>query len=136
MNNAGMSDAEKIVSDKLAEEGATAAGWAQSFVGQLGSRLKNAGAKLQEASVPSTSSSPKTSFPKTSSPKTSFPKTSAAEPERPATDRAEESLDRAGERIGLFAATLSHRVRRSAALVREEAEDVLAEAQSLRRKDG
>ena len=125
MNNAEMSDAEKVVSDKLAEEGAAAAGWAQSFASQLGSRLKNAGAKLQEAVAPSTASSPKSSS----------LQGSAAGTERPATDRAEESLDRAGEQIGLFAATLSHRVRRSAALVCEEAEDVLAEAQSLRHKD-
>lgn len=116
-----MSDAEKTVSDKIAEEGAAAAGWAQSFASQIGSRWKKASAKLQEASAPVASS------------KTASSKTASAE--RPATDRAEESLDRAGEQIGLFAATLSHRVRRSVALAREEAEDVLAEAQSLRQKD-
>ena len=66
----------------------------------------------------------------------SLKKSNATPSERPVTERAEASLDRAGERIGLFAASLSHQVRRSAALVREEAEDVLAEAQSLRRKDG
>ena len=53
---------------------------------------------------------------------------------RPATERAEETLDQVGERLGVFAATLSHRLRKAAALAREEAEDILAEAQSLRGK--
>ena len=118
MNNAGisgseLSDAEKIVSDvseKIGEESGTAAGWAQSVVSRLSSRLKKTGAHLQE-------------------------QTERPALERPATDRAEESLDRAGEQIGLFAAAVGHRVRRSVALAREEAEDVLAEAQSLRYKD-
>ena len=117
----GMSDAEKIASDKITEETAAAAGWAQSFVSQMGSRVKKTAEKLQAASVPASPSSTASS--------------SLTESERPATDRAEASLDRAGEQIGLFAAALSQRVRRSAALVREEAEDVLAEAQSLRQKD-
>lgn len=121
MNNTGtdtarMSDAEQVVSEKIAEESAAAAGWAQSFVSQMGSRLQKTGAKLQKASLPLTTSA-------------------VAETERPATERAEESLNRAGEQLGLFAATFSHRVRRSVALAREEAEDVLAEAQSLRRQD-
>ncbi len=54
---------------------------------------------------------------------------------QPATDRAEAALDQAGERLGVFAAAVSHRVRKAAALVREEAEDIVAEAQSLRRQD-
>lgn len=54
---------------------------------------------------------------------------------RPATERAEETLDKAGERLGVFAAAMSHRVRKAAALAREEAEDIWAEAQSLRQKD-
>ena len=115
MSNAGMSDAEQTVSEKIREETTAAAGWAQSAARQLGDRLKKTGAKLQQASSQEASS--------------------AAEPDRPATERAEASLDRAGEQIGLFAANFSHRVRRTVALVREEAEDVLAEAQSLRRKN-
>ena len=54
--------------------------------------------------------------------------------ETPALARAEETMDRLGERLGVFAANLSHRLRKAAALAREEAEDVLAEAQSLRGK--
>lgn len=115
MNNAEISEAEQAVSDKIAAERASAGVWMQSFVGRIGSRLKTAGAKLQDAA--------------------SAPASSPAPPERAVTERAEASLDRAGERIGLFAASFSHQVRRSAALVREEAEDVLAEAQSLRRQD-
>ncbi|MBA3416892.1 MAG: hypothetical protein H0U10_16860 [Chloroflexia bacterium] len=58
--------------------------------------------------------------------------------ERPnpaATERAEEMLDRAGERVGRFASLLSLRLRQTAALAREEAEDMWAEAQSMRRRD-
>ena len=54
---------------------------------------------------------------------------------RPATERAEETLDQVGERLGVFAAAVGHRLRKAAALAREEAEDILAEAQSIRRPD-
>ncbi|CAA9587019.1 MAG: hypothetical protein AVDCRST_MAG19-5007 [uncultured Thermomicrobiales bacterium] len=56
-------------------------------------------------------------------------------PDSAATERAEEMLDRAGERVGRFASLLGQRVRRAAALAREEAEDMWAEAQSMRRQD-
>lgn len=49
-----------------------------------------------------------------------------------AIERAEVVLDQAGQRLGELAVTASQRVRRWAALAREEAEDVWAEAQSLR----
>lgn len=125
MNNTGadttrISDAEQTVSEKIAEEGAAAAGWAQSFAAQLSDKLKETGAKLQQVSLPAAASSRKAA--------------SAAEAERPAAERAEEFLDRAGEQIGLFAAAFSHQVRKSVALTREEAEDILAEAQSLQHK--
>ncbi len=115
MSSTGMSDAEQAVSEKITEESAAAVGWAQSLARQLGDRVKKTGAELQKDFAPAASS--------------------GTEPEQPAAERAEKALDRAGEQIGLFAAALSHRARRSAALAREEAEDVLAEAQSLRRKD-
>ena len=56
------------------------------------------------------------------------------ESETPALARAEETMDRLGERLGVFAANLSHRLRKAAALAREEAEDVWAEAQDVRSK--
>ncbi len=56
-------------------------------------------------------------------------------PDPAATERAEEMLDRAGERVGRFASLLGLRVRRAAALAREEAEDLWAEAQSMRRQN-
>ena len=58
-----------------------------------------------------------------------------ARPAPAATERAEEMLDRAGEQVGRFAALLGLRARQAAALAREEAEDVWAEAQSMRRRD-
>ena len=53
-------------------------------------------------------------------------------PSRAATERAEEMVDRMGEQVGHFASLLGLRVRRMAALAREEAEDMWAEAQSIR----
>ena len=55
--------------------------------------------------------------------------------DRPATERAEELADRMGQRFGLVAAHVGLRLRRMAALAGEEAEDVWAEAQSIRRRD-
>lgn len=46
--------------------------------------------------------------------------------------RAEEIVDRVGERIGYFASVAGRRIRWAAARAREEAEDILAEAQHLR----
>ena len=91
---------------------------AQSLLSHFGSRVQSAGAKIQDAA-------------------THLPESSAAAVSEaaPATERAEQTLDRAGEQIGVFAVSLSHRLRKAVALVREEAEDMLAEAQSLRRKE-
>ena len=52
---------------------------------------------------------------------------------RPAEARAEELLDRMGQRLGQLASLVALRLLKAAALVREEAEDVWAEAQSIRR---
>ena len=116
MNEAELSEAEKIVSEGTA----ATAGWTQSLLSRVAGGLKKSSTALQEASQPAAPSVQE--------------QASAAPPERPATDRAEETLDQAGEKIGIFAAEFSHRVRKSVALVREEAEDVFAEAQSLRHK--
>jgi hypothetical protein len=51
---------------------------------------------------------------------------------RPATERAEELLDALGARLGRFVASARPRVQMLAALAREEAEDIWAEAQHLR----
>ena len=115
MNEAEISETEKAVSDKMAAGGAAVGGWTQSLLNRVGSSLKKSGAKLQDV--------------------VSDPAAPPVQTGQPVTERAEATLDQAGERIGLFAASFSHQVRRSAALVREEAEDILAEAQSLRRKD-
>ena len=52
---------------------------------------------------------------------------------RPATERAEELVDRVGESVGHLASLAGWRMLKAAAFVREEAEDVWAEAQSVRR---
>ncbi len=51
---------------------------------------------------------------------------------RAATARAEELVDRVGESVGHLASLAGWRILRAAAFVREEAEDVWAEAQSVR----
>ena len=64
--------------------------------------------------------------------------TSEVQDERPgqvATERAEELVDRMGEQVGRFASLLGLHVRRMAALAREEADDMWAEAQSIRRRE-
>jgi hypothetical protein len=48
--------------------------------------------------------------------------------------RAEELVDRIGVRVGEITASLGHQLLRLGARVREEAEDIWAEAQSLRRR--
>ncbi len=55
---------------------------------------------------------------------------------RPATERAEAVVDLLGERIGAFAFIAGFQIRRLAARAREEAEDLWAEAQSVRRARG
>jgi len=60
--------------------------------------------------------------------------TAATIEQRPATARAEDAIDQAGERVGQFAALLGHRLQVLAARARE-AEDIWAEAQSLRHAD-
>ena len=55
-------------------------------------------------------------------------------PRRPATERAEELLTRAGQTAGIFASLVGRRVARVAAFAREEVEDMWAEAQSIRQQ--
>lgn len=55
--------------------------------------------------------------------------------QRPATERAAETVDLAGERIGRLAADLGHRLQVVVARAREEVDDIVAEAQSRRRRD-
>jgi len=52
---------------------------------------------------------------------------------RPAMERAEELADRLGEQIGHYASVVGYNVLRFFARAREEAEDIWAEAQSIRR---
>jgi len=61
--------------------------------------------------------------------------TAASIEQRPATARAEDAIDQAGERVGQFAALLGRRLQVLAARAREEAEDIWAEAQSMRHAD-
>lgn len=55
-------------------------------------------------------------------------------PRRPATERADELLSRAGQTAGIFASLVGMRVARVAAFAREEVEDMWAEARSIRQQ--
>ena len=50
-------------------------------------------------------------------------------------ERAEEVVDRLGQRAGQMGSEVGQRLLRLAARAREEAEDILAEAQSMRRRE-
>ena len=52
---------------------------------------------------------------------------------RSPTERAEALVDRLGGRLGFFAGLTALQLRRATARAREEAEDLWAEAQSIRR---
>ena len=49
--------------------------------------------------------------------------------------RAEELVDRIGENVGYYTALLGHQILRLAARAQEQAEDMWAEAQSIRRRE-
>lgn len=51
------------------------------------------------------------------------------------TERAEVLVDQLGARLGQWFTAANHQVRKMTALAREEAEDIWAEAQSIRRSD-
>ena len=53
---------------------------------------------------------------------------------RPAMERAEESVDRIARSAGYLASLVGLRILKGASLAREEAEDIWAEAQSMRRE--
>lgn len=55
-------------------------------------------------------------------------------PRRPATERADELLTRAGQTAGIVASLVGMRIARVAAFAREEVEDMWAEAQSIRQQ--
>lgn len=52
--------------------------------------------------------------------------------DKPATRKAEEKLDELAHRLGSLTATLKFNVQRTASRAREDAEDIWAEAQSIR----
>ena len=53
--------------------------------------------------------------------------------QRTSAERAEVLVDRMGEQLGHFLSMAGHRLRKATARAREEAEDIWAEAQAIRR---
>ena len=62
--------------------------------------------------------------------------TRAEQPARPVIERAEELVDGVGQRVGPLASLVGLRLLQAAALARETAEDIWAEAQSAREERG
>jgi len=60
----------------------------------------------------------------------------AAIDDRLPTREAEDAVDRIGEQIGHWAGVVSHALMRTVAIAREEVEDMVAEAQSIRENIG
>jgi len=60
---------------------------------------------------------------------------SDGQPLRPDVVRAEEILDQMGQTVSRVTADVSLRILKGIALAREEAEDIVAEAQSLRHRE-
>lgn len=55
---------------------------------------------------------------------------------QPVTQQAEQMVDQMGQRVSHFTATTSLEVQKATARLREEAEDMWAEAQNIRHKNG
>ena len=55
--------------------------------------------------------------------------------QRPPAERAAAIVDHAGEQVGRLAADLGHRLQVFIARAREEVDDIVAEAQGMRRHD-
>jgi hypothetical protein len=92
---------------------------AEALLSRFGQRVRQARAEAEQKEAAAQAAAPDAS----------------ALPARPASERADALLDRAGERLGRLASDVSQRVRKSAAFAREEAEDMVAEANHLRQNN-
>lgn len=112
--------------NEAASNGSAAVSRAAKLLDRLEDRIETGAQELRErAAAPKAPAAPKVPAAPT--------ETAAASPVNPAAERAGAMLDGAGERLGKLASEISLRARKAAALAREEAEDMLAEAQSIRR---
>ncbi len=96
------------------------------FAGLAVQRIQSAATSLQKRT--DGMAQPKTEGEKPSQP--AIPQ--AEEPGKLARERAEKLVDSIGQRLGLFAVLVGLQIQKAAARVREEAEDVWAEAQNMR----
>jgi hypothetical protein len=100
------------------------------FAALTAQRIQNAAASIREGAdrldQPNTSPGEKAESPMLAR---------TEESGKQATEKAEELVDRLGQRIGHFAALTSLQIQRAAARAREEAEDMWAEAQNIRQEN-
>jgi hypothetical protein len=97
------------------------------------------GAPKSKKTTAKPSAPSKTAVKKAAAPKSAEPKKAVSAP-KPETatlpvDRAEDVLDEVGKKLGGFLASASKSLQKIAAVAKEEAEDLWAEAQSIRRGD-
>jgi hypothetical protein len=108
------------------------------FAGLTGQRLQRATTvirqEVQHARQPTTTPGEKSNQPETAQPE------ECAQSARPATEKAtaqaEQKVDQATQRLALLGAVMSYQVQKTAARIREEAEDMWVEAQHLRHPNG
>ena len=99
------------------------------FAGLTVQRIQSAATSLQKRTNGKVQ--PKTEEEKPGQPAIS----QAEEPAKLAQERAEKLVDAMGQHLGLFAAFVGFQIQKAAARVREEAEDVWAEAQNIRHEN-
>ena len=99
------------------------------FAGLTVQRIQSAATSLQKRTNGKTQ--PKTEEEKPGQPAIS----QAEEPAKLAQERAEKLVDAMGQRLGLFVAFVGFQIQKAGARVREEAEDVWAEAQNIRHEN-
>jgi hypothetical protein len=104
------------------------------FAGLTGQRLQRTATvirqEVQHARQPTTAPGEQSKQPETARPE------ECAQSARPAaekrTEQAEQKVDQAAQRLALLGAAVSYQVQKTAARIREEAEDMWVEAQHLR----
>jgi hypothetical protein len=106
------------------------------FAGLAGRRIQSAPASLRTAFTRMRSQShPPVMNREAAQPDRPTERERAEEADQQATEKAEILVDRVGQRMNLIASLSSLYVLKATAYLREEAEDIWAEAQSLRRKN-
>lgn len=112
---------------------------AEELLDNLGRRIglfaARAGQRIQNAAVAVREGANQTGQPHTTSGSQSSPPARAGEKSGQTMERSEELVDRATQRLSQYAVRAGFQLQKAAARLREEAEDMWAEAQNIRREN-